>query len=327
MKKLYVLTIFVIFFIVAIAYLYVGPIHFYVWNMWSTPSPLIALLFHMRLERLATAYIIGAILAICGVVMQNLFRNPIADPYILGVSSGAGMGVAVAMFLASLFPILGGFTFTMFCAFFFSIVSSFIALYFSRVNGQVILTRLLLVGMALTFFEGAFIQIIFSVNVLKNFNIFLWLMGSLDNANFGSTVVLLITLIVIAVIFFLFHRSYDLLLLGHEIAHSSGVRVERVKWISLILVSLAVALVVSYCGIIGFVGMIVPHAIRIVIGPKNLKLMLYSMLLGAVFVALCDMVSTSVITPSELPLGAVIGIIGAPYFIILLVQMNRGKRA
>lgn len=326
MKKLFLSSIIALFIVVGILYLYIGPIHFYLANFLHSDSPLMGLLFQMKVERLLTAYCVGAILALCGVVMQNLFRNPIADPYILGVSSGAGMGVGVAMFLASFFPILSNFTVTMACAFIFAILSSFIALFFSRVNGQVILTRLLLIGMALTFFEGAFIQIIFSVNVLRNFNVFLWLMGSLDNANMNSVVVLGVTLCILIIVFTSMHRSFDLLLLGPEIAHSSGVRVERVKWISLCLVSLAVALVVSYCGIIGFVGMIIPHAIRIVVGPKNLKLMIFSMILGAVFVAICDIIATTLISPSELPLGAVIGIIGAPYFILLLVHMNRGKR-
>ena len=274
--------------------------------------------FQLRLPRVIMAVLGGAALAVCGCVFQSIFRNPICDPYILGISSGASLGAAVAFVL--------GWNVFVFGVTLSALVTALLtlALIFAITRGQHRSTySLLLVGVALNFFLSAVITLIMVLHQESMHKIMFWTMGSLANA--GWSEVMIVALGFITIIFALFYISKDLNLiqLGEETAKTLGVNTRRVTMLALALSSLLIAIVVSFCGVIGFVGLVIPHIVRLLVGSDCRRMMLYSLFAGAVFLLLADTIARTIALPSGLPVGSITAIVGGPYFIFLLL---RGKR-
>jgi len=275
------------------------------------------IIWNIRLPRIALALVCGSVLAVCGAAMQGLFKNPLCDPHILGVSSGAGLGAAVAMalglhgFSAGLAPV------TVF-AFGFSMLSIFLVTSVSRVGGRSGDLSLLLSGLAVSALMTAGVMLVMRLNRDKMENIIYWTMGSFSSAGWRQTVTCLPLSIAGSAGLLLHSRELDMLSQGEEWAASGGVNVQRTRALVLVSASAATASVVSVSGVIGFVGLMVPHVIRLLFGPSHKSLMPLSMLAGGFFLLLMDTLARSLAAPMEIPVGILTALCGAPFFLFLL---------
>ncbi len=275
----------------------------------------------LRLPRVLLAIAVGAQLAQCGAVMQGLFRNPLADPGIVGVSSGAAVGAIVA--IAWLAPLLGYWAIPV-CAFLGGLVTTFLVYGLARTKNGTSVMLILLAGIAIAALAGAligFISYFSNDQTLRDLS--LWQMGSLTG---GDSVNLSIAFIVFALLAIAFQRraaALNALLLGEAEARHLGISVEQLKIELIVLTAIGVGVAVSCSGIIGFVGLVVPHIIRMITGPDHRTLLPLSALCGALLLVIADLIGRLVVQPAELPVGLVTALIGAPFFIILLLQMKR----
>ena len=275
--------------------------------------------WQLRLPRVLTGAVVGAVLSVCGAAYQSIFRNPLTDPYVLGVSSGASLGAAVAILLgleAYLWGVGG-------MALAAALLTVWLIYRIASIGNRMHTTTLLLTGVCLTLLISALISFLMVMNQHKMDSIIFWTMGSFGSSSWGSLAILApVAAIGIGVVLW-YSRDLNLLLAGSEAARSMGVEVEKVKRTLLLFTTLMVAFAVSSCGVIGFVGLIVPHAVRLVSGPDNRRVVPYSMLCGAIFVLICDTLARTMLRPSELPVGSITSIIGAPLFIYLLYKNKK----
>ena len=238
----------------------------------------------------------------------------------LGVSSGASLGAAVAILLgleAFLWGVGG-----------MALAAALLTVVFiyriSSIGNRMHTTTLLLTGVCLTLLISALISFLMVMNQEKMDSIIFWTMGSFGSASWTDVAVLAPVAVVGIGVVLWYGRDLNLLLAGSEAARSMGVEVEKVKRVLLLFTTLMVAFAVSSCGVIGFVGLIVPHAVRLVAGPDNRKVVPYAMLCGALFVLVCDTLARYMLRPSELPVGSITSIVGAPLFIYLLYKNKKG---
>ena len=295
--------------------LFVGP------TPWEQVTDTIAM--KIRLPRACLAFVTGAALGAAGVVFQGLFRNPLADPFVTGVSGGAALGAVVAIVTGLSGTILGLTPVTL-CAFAGSLGAVFIVHRLARVRGRVPVTTLLLAGFALGSLSGALVSVLLLYHT-RNWNeILQWLMGTLSDARWIK-VQIAVPFIAISIAVMARHaRALNVMLLGDEPAQQLGVDVERTKLILMIAGSVATAAAVSMVGIVGFVGLIIPHIVRQLVGPDHRALLPATVLAGGTFLVAADIVSRALFPPAGLPIGAVTALCGAPFFLWLLRQ--RGLR-
>lgn len=272
------------------------------------------ILLNIRLPRIILAIVVGSGLSVAGVVFQALLRNPLAEPYILGISSGGTVGAILAIGLS-----LGASHFITPLASFIGSAAVMILVYsIAHRRGQLDTNTLLLAGVMIGAFFNAAVLLIIAVFNQELRNAFLWLMGNLSAASMDSLAVVSPPLM-IAMGFLLFQaKRYNLIATGDEAAMQLGVDVVRVKRLSYLIASLITGLVVSVSGVIGFVGLIIPHICRMLFGPDHRLLLPASFLLGASFLIVADILSRVLLAPSEIPVGAITAAIGAPVFVYLL---------
>ena len=292
-----------------------GAVDFERGEIWHSP-----IFWQLRLPRVIMSVLVGAILSVCGAAYQSVFRNPLTDPYVLGVSSGASLGAAVAILLgleAWLWGVGG-------MALVAALLTVLLIYRIASIGNRMHTTTLLLTGVCLTLLISALISFLMVLNQEKMDAIIFWTMGSFGSASW-TDVAMLAPVAAVGIGVVLWHgRDLNLLLAGSEAARSMGVEVERVKRVLLLATTLMVAFAVSTCGVIGFVGLIVPHAVRLVAGPDNRKVVPYAMLCGALFVLVCDTLARYLLRPSELPVGSLTSMVGAPLFIYLLYKNKKG---
>src|SRR5689334_2459089 len=276
------------------------------------------ILLDYRLPRGILAFLVGASLGASGVCFQGLFRNALADPFVVGVSSGAALGAVGAIVLGLQATVLGMAPPTV-TAFFGATVAAFLAYAVARVRGRVPVTTLLLAGSAIGSFAGAMVSILILMNSPNWSEVVTWLMGSISHPDPWTRVkVVLPCLIASATVMLVYARDLNLLLLGEESAQQLGVEVERLKIFLLAAGSLAAAGAVATCGMIGFVGLIVPHVARRLVGPEHRSLLPITVLAGGILLTLAD-VAARVLSPQfPLPIGAVTALGGAPFFVYIL---------
>jgi iron complex transport system permease protein len=273
----------------------------------------------MRLPRVLLASITGGGLAIVGVAMQTLVRNPLAEPYILGLSSGASAGAS--LFYLGLLPPLLSRTLSMPLAAFLGALLTLTLVYLvARQNGTLSISRLLLGGVAISALMASVTSFVTfaSPNPDKLRAVLFWLLGSFSGARWS-----LLPLPVLAAIFgflglLILARPMDLLLLGEESAAQLGLSVEWTKRLLILLAALVTGTLVSFSGIIGFVGLIVPHAVRALVGVPHRRVVPLSFLLGAIFLVWADLVARLLLPGTELPVGVVTALCGVPFFLVLL---------
>ncbi|MEO8167240.1 MAG: iron ABC transporter permease [bacterium] len=280
----------------------------------AVPETELSILFDIRVPRLILAMVVGAGLSIAGVVFQALLRNPLAEPYILGISSGGTVGAIIAIGLS-----FGASAFTTPLA---SLVGSLLVMMLvyslAHRRGQLDTNTLLLAGVMVGAFFNAAVLLIIAVFNQELRNAFLWLMGNFSGANMESLAVVT-PAVLLASAFLLFQsKNYNLIATGDETALQLGIEVKIVKRVSYFLASLITGLVVSVSGVIGFVGLIIPHMCRMLFGPDHRLLVPASMLMGASFMIVADLLARTLLAPTEIPVGAVTAAIGAPLFVYLL---------
>ncbi len=276
-----------------------------------------AILWKIRLPRILMSIITGSVLAVCGAALQGLFKNPLCDPHILGVSSGAGLGAAIAIVLglSGSFLGVGGVTAMAFAT---GILSIFIVTFLAKSGGKVSNISLLLSGIAVGVFMNAGILLVMRLDHEKAESIIFWTMGSLSFSSFRQLVYTAPIGIISMVGITLFSNELDMLSQGEVWAAEGGVNVSFSRNVIMLLAAIGTAAVVAGSGIIGFVGLMIPHAVRMIFGPKHIRLIPLSALLGAVFLLLMDTLARNIIAPIEMPVGILTAMVGAPFFIYIL---------
>ena len=277
------------------------------------------IIWRLRLPRVMLAALVGATLSLGGLVFQALLRNPLAEPYILGVSGGSAIGAIVGILMG-----LARFPGVWATAFAGSMIT--LALLFFMASGRSLSRShsLLLSGVMVNAFCSAVIMFLLSMaqdNRLHN--ILFWLMGDLSSATNDKVLGLAATVLPCFVIIFIRSQSMNLLTLGSDMAHSMGVNIKRTTALLLIVTSLMVSATVSYCGLVGFVGLVIPHLLRILLGPDHRLLTSACVLGGASFMVVCDILARSLSAQGEIPVGVITALVGAPLFIFLLRKSQR----
>ena len=285
------------------------------------------ILFDIRLSRICLAFLIGAILAISGAVMQGLFRNPLAAPSLIGVSSGASVGASIVIVLAGTWlqnNALLGLSVVAVGAFVGSFLITLLVFRLSTSTLGTSVTTMLLAGIAISALAGAVNSLLsyFADNEMLR-QISIWQMGNLSTANWTRVSIVAVVAVVVLILFPRESKSLNALLLGESEARHLGIDVQRVKKKLILLTTLGIGTAVAVAGMIGFVGLIVPHIVRLLIGPDHRWLLPVSALAGGILLLIADTLARVIIAPVELPTGILTAILGAPFFIMLLIQQRR----
>ncbi|GEN33370.1 corrinoid ABC transporter permease [Aneurinibacillus danicus] len=281
------------------------------------PKAAEVIVWNIRMPRIMMAILVGAALAMAGVAYQGVLRNPLADPYILGVSSGASLGAASFILFGQGLAILGQWTLPL-VAFVCGIGTLFIVYRLAYIAGKVQIETLLLSGVVVQAFLGAGLSLIMSISGEKMQQILYWLMGSLTLSDWSSGVAVAPYVIVGWFVIMLFTRELNLLALGEQKAHHLGMNVERTRLIVLLAASLTAGAAVAVSGVIGFVGLIVPHIMRTLVGSDHRVLLPVSAVAGAILLIAADTLARTIMDPQELPIGVITAFLGAPFFGYLL---------
>ena len=277
------------------------------------------ILLQVRLPRVFLGFLVGVCLASVGVALQALLRNPLADPYVLGVSSGAALGVAVAVLFGIGTTVLA-FSLLPVCGFLGGLVALLVVYRMAATYDRLPIHSVLLAGVILNAIFSALIMFITSImEPNRSFGMMAWLMGSLTAPAYPALAALSVYLL--AGLFLLFKqvRVLNILALGEEPARSLGIDTERAKRVIFLVSALLTGAVVSVSGMIGFIGMIIPHAVRLVIGADHRLLLPASALVGGIFLMVADTMARTFFVPSEVPVGIITALAGGPFFVYLLV--------
>ncbi len=285
-------------------------------NTWSPLEENIIL--QLRLPRVLLGMVVGASLSVCGVTMQALIRNTLADPYILGVSSGASTFATLAMLFGS-FSFLGVFYLSI-SAFLGAILTMILVYSISYERGRVNITKLLLIGVVVAMIMSSITSVIklSAPNALGLHNAEFWLSGSLISARWEFLPLPLIVLIISIVFLLINYRGLNLILFGEEVAISLGINVRLLQKQLIFVASILAGVTIAVSGAIGFVGLIIPHFTRILVGGDHKKVIPISAILGGILVVWVDVIGRTIIAPEELPVGILTAIIGGPIFILIL---------
>jgi iron complex transport system permease protein len=279
------------------------------------------IIFELRLPRLVLALLVGSALAVAGVVMQAFFQNPMAAPSIIGVSSGAALGATLAIMLGLEFQVLGLSAIPV-VAFVGALGVTALVYVLSRRGGRTPVGVLLLTGIAVGAMASALSSLLMVTGQdpqhLDLDRVVYWMLGSVAGRGWPHVRMILPYVVVAGGAIYLFGRDLNVLLLGDETAHYLGLDVERVKLLLLVFSSLLAAAAVAVSGVVGFVGLIVPHLMRIVTGPEHRVLLPASAVAGGVLLALADLVARTAAAPTEIPVGIITSLLGAPFFLYLL---------
>lgn len=287
----------------------------------------------IRLPRIILAVLVGIAFGISGAMMQTLFKNPLADPGLIGVSAGASAGVVIFMLFGNFLPnfLYDGFLSYLslpFSAFLGAIITIFIIYKLSTVYNKVAVTVMLLAGIAINAMLGAIVGLFTYLSTeeeLKSFTF--WTMGSLADGNIK--VIFTLIPIVLTTYLFAYNKKVELnlMLLGEDEARNSGVNAEKLKKMIILFVSLSIGASVAFCGIIGFIGLVVPHIARLIVGSNHKFFIPLSAILGAFVLLWADSLSRTIIAPAELPIGIITAILGAPFFLWLLLKNRQNSMA
>ncbi|MGJ0638099.1 FecCD family ABC transporter permease [Xenorhabdus bovienii] len=285
------------------------------WQIW----------LNIRLPRILLAILVGGALAVSGAVMQGLFRNPLADPGLLGISSGAALTVAMVIVLPFTLPASIALYGHIIAAFVGSLLVSFLIFSLNKYNhGN--LSKLLLAGIAINALCMSFIGVLSYVSndqQLRQFSI--WMMGSLSQIEWPTLIIATSLIIPVCILAFSQSRKLNLLQLGDEEAHYLGINVQRTKYQLLLLSALLIGCAVALSGVIGFIGLVIPHLVRLRFGGDHTWLLPISVLGGACLLLSADTLARTLVSPAEIPVGLITGLIGAPYFLWLILKPSGGR--
>lgn len=273
----------------------------------------------IRLPRLILATLTGAALSVSGAAFQSIFRNPMADPYVLGVSSGASLGASLAIVMGwqgNYFGISGS-------AFVFALATVVMVYQISTVGKRINTQVLLLAGIAMSFLMSALVSLLLVIHRDKIERILFWTLGGFNAANWEQILTLLPVVVIGILVIYFYSRNLNIMSLGYESAPTLGVNAALTTRVILVVSSFMIASVVANSGVIGFVGLIVPHLVRILLGPDNRVLIPVSIIVGAIFLMISDTLARNLLMPAELPVGSITALFGVPYFLFLLYKSRQ----
>ncbi|MGM0414382.1 MAG: FecCD family ABC transporter permease [Bacillota bacterium] len=278
---------------------------------------------NIRLPRVILSFLVGSGLAIAGAVFQGIIRNPMVDPYIVGISAGAGTAATIAIIYNMSWTLLYFSTIPLF-AFVGALITVILVYNISKVDNKIPVMNFLLAGVAIGFILDAIRSFLMVTGTNDMQQVVFWLMGSLAGSNWHDIRIVLPYYLIglIPIIFYI--KDLNIILLGEDNAQTLGVEVEKVKKILITGATLITAAVVSVSGSIGFIGLVMPHVSRMLIGPDNRKLIPFAAVLGGIFLMISDMIARSLLPPLEIPVGIITAIAGGPYFIYLLRKNKSG---
>lgn len=290
----------------------------------KTNDSLGLIIWQLRIPRLIMAMLTGMTLAGVGGAFQGILRNPLADPYILGVSAGAALGACsgiaiqylTGLYLMNILPI-------------FALIGAFLSIslvyLLSRKKTHMPMADLLLAGVAVNFFFSALITLILALSNREIHSMIFWLMGDLSTANWQKIALVFSPVFIGSLLLIFSSLELNGLALGEEEALHLGIQTEKLRLKIFLIGSIMIAIVVSFTGLIGFVGLVIPHISRLLVGPDHRIMLPVSALIGAIFLILCDTIARTIIAPTEIPIGAITALIGAPLFIHLLKRRNENN--
>ena len=284
------------------------------------------ILLSVRLPRVINVFLTGASLALCGAAMQGLLRNPLAEGGTLGVSSGASLGAMLAIMIGFSLPgleLAGTAVLAVIAAFFSLLMVLALAFMLDR---SLATHTIILIGIIFTMFVGSLMSLLIAFSGAKLRSLTFWTLGSLASTGYSEALLLFITFLVCGAVLMKNHRELDAFSLGEQNARHIGVAVKKVKLTVMIAVSALIGVCVSVGGTIGFVGLVIPHITRAIIGPSHRHLLPASVLIGGVFLMLSDLLSRTLLSPIELPLGVITSLIGAVFFVGILLRRRKGVR-
>ena len=278
------------------------------------------IIWKIRLPRVLLSIFVGAGLALCGGIMQATVQNPMAEPYILGISSGAYLGAAFSIFLG-----LG--VSTALGAFIGSVIATIAVISLASYGGRITSIKLVLSGMVVNTLFSAISNFIISLSGDSEgtMSMKFWTMGSLTRAKWDNIWFPIIIVVLCSIFFITQYRILNTMLAGDEAAITLGINLSFYRKVYMVVISLLTGILVATCGIIGFVGLIIPHCIRLISGPNHRKLLPFSIFAGAIFMILCDTIARTIAAPSEITVGVITAVFGAPYFIFLLYYSNKKR--
>lgn len=287
-----------------------------------------SVLINIRFPRVILAILVGAGLGTSGAILQGLFRNPLVDPGFIGVSSGAAVGAIISIMFGKLISNFLPHILQAFLLPILAIVGSFLTIMIvyslSKVNGKTNVMAMLLSGVAINAIAGSIIGFFVSISSdleLRSFTF--WTMGGLDNSDWFIVILVSFFTILPFLFIYKFRKEIDIFMLGDSEATNLGVNVEYLKRKIILISSTMVGISVAFCGMIGFVGLVTPHLIRLFIAPNHKYLIPGSALLGSLILVLSDFISKTIISPAQLPIGIVTSAIGAPFFVWLILSQKR----
>ena len=290
-------------------------------NSWAPTDPVIeSTLQVVRFPRIVMALAVGAALAVAGALMQAVFGNPLAEPGVVGVSSGAALGASTAI----VFGISASGGGVALLAFLGGLGATLLVYAVARAGGRTEVVTLLLTGIAINAFAQAGLAfVLFMADTASREQIVFWQLGSLAGSLWSEVVVVLPVLVIGTVLALMMSRQLDLLALGERNARHLGVDVERLRIVAIVLVALLTGVAVAFAGIIAFVGLVVPHIIRMALGPAHRGLLLASAVGGGALLAVADLLTRTLVSGADLPIGMLTALVGGPFFFGLLYQQRR----
>ncbi len=285
------------------------------------------IIWNIRLPRVLLAFFVGASLALAGAAFQGLLRNPLADPYTIGVSSGASLGAVIVLFFQLTIVGLGNFTLPV-VAILSGLITLFVVFGVVRLSSRSLsIETIILAGIIISSFIGAIVSLIISLSDRDSMTqIIYWLYGSVGMRGWSHVQLIIPFMLLGSLILFYHTRELNALALGEEAADHIGVNVKKGKTFILIGASLLTGAAVAVSGSIGFVGLVIPHLVRLIIGPNHRHVLPLSMLTGGAFLILADLIAKTIIAPKELPIGVITALLGAPLFTLLLVRERTSRR-
>ncbi|HIP46186.1 MAG TPA: iron ABC transporter permease [Campylobacterales bacterium] len=300
----------------------VGKVDIHLQNLLTFNTIDSTIFYQLRLPRVLLAFLAGGILALSGLIFQTLFRNPLTTPFTLGISGGATLGAAVAIIFGYHSTFMG-FSAISFFAFLGALLTVALIYYFSKKLTSTTDHRLILVGIALSFFFSSLLLILYYLSDFEeSYLIMRFTMGALDTVGYSDAIPLLFgTLLIIGVAYY-YKQELKLLSISYEFAYLRGVNVDKMMLMMFVVISLAVGLLVSITGPIGFVGLIIPHIIKLVFKQSADRLLSITFICGGIFLVLCDTLSRALPTVSEVPVGIITSLIGGLIFIYILVSKD-----
>lgn len=280
-----------------------------------------AIITRIRWPRIVLAFSVGGALSLTGAILQGIYRNPLVEPYTLGISGGAALGIALVIVLG-LHLSLGSFMLPV-AGFSGSVITIFLVYFLSIKKGSINISRMLLIGVMISFVASSAMMFLMSITTSENLHsIVFWMMGSLEEPNVFLIKMIFWSSMSGLIISYFFARPLNALRLGEEKARHLGIHSTVTIRILFIVASLLTGICVAVAGIIGFVGLIIPHMIRLAVGSDYRILLISSFFGGSLFLIVCDLIARTIISPNELPIGVITGLLGGLVFIIVLARTD-----